>query len=126
MWQPTNSLEQERFQKLEELKERDVNPYPRRTHRTHTSAEAITAFEVAEAPFKAEIDEIKAKFDKATSDNDKEGRKAAQVALADVEAKIPTIEVTVAGRLRRMNGKGKVAFAHYEDEHGRLQVIFPY
>ncbi|MGB7337773.1 MAG: lysine--tRNA ligase [Phototrophicaceae bacterium] len=124
MWQPTNSLEQERLHKLEQLKERGVNPYPSRTHRTHTTTEAIAAFEAAEAPFKAEIDQAKAAFDQATADNDKDGRKDAQVALAEAEAKIPPIEVTVAGRLRRMNGKGKVAFAHYEDQHGRLQLFF--
>ncbi|MEM9953892.1 MAG: lysine--tRNA ligase [Chloroflexota bacterium] len=91
MWEPTNNLEEERLNKLNQLKERGVNPYPRRTTRTHTTAEAIKAFEDAEAK---------------DADNPE------------------TVEVTVAGRLRRMNVKGKVSFAHYEDEHGRLQLFF--
>ncbi len=33
------------------------------------------------------------------------------------------IEVTVAGRIRRMNVTGKVAFMHIEDESGRVQLF---
>ncbi len=33
------------------------------------------------------------------------------------------IEVTVAGRIRRLNAKGKVSFAHIEDESGRVQLF---
>lgn len=91
MWQPTNNVEEDRLTKLNELKDRGVNPYPRRTMRTHTSAEAIAAFEELEA--------------------------------TDPEA-AEQISVTVAGRVRRANIKGKVAFMHYEDEHGRLQLFF--
>lgn len=91
MWEPTNNLEEERLSKLNQLKERDVEAYPRRVTRTHTTAEAITAFEELE-----ETDPDKAQ----------------------------EIEVTVAGRLRRLNIKGKVSFAHYEDEYGRLQLFF--
>ena len=91
MWQPTNKLEEERLNKLNQLKERGVDTYPRRTTRSHTTAEAIAAFEEAE------------KNDPDNADN---------------------IEVTVAGRIRRMNVKGKVSFAHYEDEYGRLQLFF--
>lgn len=91
MWQPSNSLEEERVNKLNQLKERGVNTYPRRAVRTHTTAEAISAFEEAEK----------------------------------IDAENPaTVPVTVAGRVRRMNVKGKVSFAHYEDEHGRLQLFF--
>ena len=91
MWQPSNSLEEERLNKLNELKERGVETYPRRVERTHTTAEAIKAFEKAE-------------------EKDPENPES--------------IQVTVAGRIRRMNVKGKVSFAHYEDEHGRLQLFF--
>jgi lysyl-tRNA synthetase class 2 len=45
----SNSLEKIRLQKLEELRAEGVEPYPTRAKRTHTSAEAITAFEVAES-----------------------------------------------------------------------------
>lgn len=33
------------------------------------------------------------------------------------------IEVTVCGRIRRVNLKGKIAFLHIEDESGRLQLM---
>lgn len=91
MWQARNNLEEERLQKLNQLRERGINPYPRRAERTHTTAQAIAAFEAAER------------------DNPDDP---------------PAIPVTVAGRLRRLNVKGKVSFAHYEDEHGRLQLFF--
>jgi lysyl-tRNA synthetase class 2 len=35
----------------------------------------------------------------------------------------PVMEVTVAGRIRRLNVKGKVSFMHIEDEHGRVQLF---
>ncbi len=34
-----------------------------------------------------------------------------------------SIEVTLTGRVRRLNTKGKVAFAHIEDESGRVQLF---
>jgi lysyl-tRNA synthetase class 2 len=33
------------------------------------------------------------------------------------------LEVTVCGRIRRVNIKGKLSFLHIEDEHGRLQLF---
>jgi lysyl-tRNA synthetase class 2 len=42
------SLEKIRLQKIEELKAEGVQPYPPRAKRTHTSAQAIAAFEAAE------------------------------------------------------------------------------
>jgi lysyl-tRNA synthetase class 2 len=42
------SLEKIRLQKIEELRAEGVEIYPTRAQRTHTSAEAITAFEAAE------------------------------------------------------------------------------
>ncbi|MBW8012438.1 MAG: lysine--tRNA ligase [Chloroflexi bacterium] len=41
-------LERLRLEKLKKLRDRGIEPYPRRTLRTHTSAEAIRAFETAE------------------------------------------------------------------------------
>jgi lysyl-tRNA synthetase class 2 len=41
------SLEKIRLKKIEELKARSVDPYPTRAERTHTSVEAISAFEKA-------------------------------------------------------------------------------
>lgn len=42
------SLEKIRLEKIEELRAEGVEPYPTRSQRTHTSAEAIAAFEAAE------------------------------------------------------------------------------
>jgi lysyl-tRNA synthetase class 2 len=42
------SLEKIRLQKIEELRQQGVEPYPTRAQRTHTSLEAIQAFEAAE------------------------------------------------------------------------------
>lgn len=56
-WEP-NKLERERLDKLKRIQERGINPYPPRVQRTHTTAEAIAAYE-AIAP---------AGTDQATSD----------------------------------------------------------
>lgn len=45
-WQPTR-LEQQRLEKLQKLVEAGIDPYPLRSARTHTTAEALTAFELA-------------------------------------------------------------------------------
>lgn len=42
-WQPTQ-LERQRLEKLAELREQGVDPYPLRADRTHTTAEAIKTF----------------------------------------------------------------------------------
>jgi len=42
-------LEQLRVEKLERLRDKEVDPYPRRVKRTHTIAEALAALEAAEA-----------------------------------------------------------------------------
>ncbi len=86
-WQP-NKLEAERLEKLRELEARGVAAYPARVRRTHSAAQAIAAFEAAEA-----------------------------------QPEPPTVEVTVCGRIRRVNIKGKLAFMHIEDESGRVQLF---
>jgi len=50
MWEPTNTPEQDRMSSLNRLRERNVAAYPHRVQRTHTSAQAIHAFEAVEAP----------------------------------------------------------------------------
>ena len=45
-WQPTQ-LEIQRLDKLERLREAGIDPYPSRIERTHTTVEAIAAFEAA-------------------------------------------------------------------------------
>lgn len=47
-WEPSR-LEEQRLSKLERLQEAEVDPYPLRVERTHTTAAAIAAFEAAEA-----------------------------------------------------------------------------
>ena len=48
MWQPSNTPERDRLRKLQELREAGIPPYPNRVRRTHTTAEAIRAFEALE------------------------------------------------------------------------------
>jgi lysyl-tRNA synthetase class 2 len=48
VWEP-NDLEQQRLDKLDRIRERGIDPYPARIERTHTIAQAIAAFEAAEA-----------------------------------------------------------------------------
>lgn len=56
-----NSLEQIRLQKISELRNAGVEPYPTRAQRTHTAAQAIAAFEKAEESANgAQPEEIKA------------------------------------------------------------------
>jgi lysyl-tRNA synthetase class 2 len=46
-WEP-NTLEKTRLDKLDSLKENGLEPYPLRVERSHTTAEAIAAFEAVE------------------------------------------------------------------------------
>ena len=48
-WQPTNNVEQDRFNKLQYLLDNNIDPYPNRVKRTHTIAEAIALYEAVEA-----------------------------------------------------------------------------
>jgi lysyl-tRNA synthetase class 2 len=48
VWQP-NDLEQQRLDKLERIRARGQEPYPRRVTRTHTIADAVFAYETIEA-----------------------------------------------------------------------------
>ena len=95
MWQPSK-LELERLEKATRLQDRGVELYPARVERTHTVADAVAMFLHAEA---------------AQGDGDEQGAKTA------------LDEVTVAGRIRRLNTKGKVSFAHIEDHSGRVQLF---
>ena len=93
MWQPTNNLERERLEKLHELEAAGVPAFPARVTRTHSNAQAIAALEAYEA--------------------EHPGTDSAET----------PIEVTVCGRIRRVNLKGKVSFLHIEDETARLQLF---
>src|SRR5688500_7454481 len=89
VWQP-NRLEAERLEKAQALEARGIELYPRRSHPTHTTAQAVAEFEAAE--------------------------------VSDSEV-AESVEVTVAGRIRRLNIKGKISFMHIEDERGRVQLM---
>ncbi len=94
MWQPSNNLEQERVEKLREIEAQGIAAYPARVTRTHTNAQAIAALEAYEAEHP-------------------DGDSTEGTPLA----------VTVAGRIRRVNVKGKVSFLHIEDQTARLQLF---
>ena len=42
---------------------------------------------------------------------------------AEADSQAEDIDVTITGRIRRLNSKGKVSFAHIEDESGRVQLF---
>lgn len=88
-------LEQNRIEKVKKMLKEGADPYPPRAERTHTSQEAIKAFEASEA---------------------------AQ-SLNRGEPGDPIL-VTMAGRLRSMRTMGKITFAHIEDVDGRIQLFF--
>jgi lysyl-tRNA synthetase class 2 len=44
----TTNLEQSRLEKIDLLRSEGIEPYPHRAERTHTSQEAISAYEIAE------------------------------------------------------------------------------
>ena len=95
MWQPSK-LELERLDKATRLQDRGVELYPARIERTHTIADAVELFLRAEAAERAD---------------DNQGAEA------------ELIEVSVTGRIRRLNTKGRVSFAHIEDASGRVQLF---
>ncbi len=87
------SLEQNRLKKLRDLQEKGIEPFPTRVERTHTSQEAIQAYEAAEAEASAG------------------------------DGQIPPVKATLVGRLRSMRAMGKITFAHIEDGAGRVQLF---
>jgi len=97
--------ERQRLEKLTELRRMGLDPYPPRSHRTHTATGAAAVFEEWEA---------------AGSD---EGRTTKDEGAAS-ETRSEPPQVTVVGRLRLRRPGGKVTFAHLEDESGRLQLFF--
>ena len=84
-----SNLEKIRLEKLKQLQDQGIDPFPRRIKRTHTNQEAINAF-------------IK----------------------EEESGKEPSIEASLAGRIRSMRPMGKIIFAHIEDGTGRIQLFF--
>lgn len=94
--------EQARLQKIRQMREMNLDPYPARSSRTHTALGAAAEFEDWEraAPLESEAG-----------------------ASTEVAVREP-VRATVVGRLRLKRPGGKVTFAHLEDESGRLQLFF--
>jgi lysyl-tRNA synthetase class 2 len=53
-----NNLEKIRLEKIQRLRDQGIEPFPTRAERTHTSLEAIQAFEAAETA--GQVDSVKA------------------------------------------------------------------
>src|SRR5687768_2998404 len=82
---------EQRLEKLDNFRQRQQLPYPPRVQRTHATAEAVAAYEAAEAALPAGAEEK------------------------------PQISVAVVGRLVAVRDMGKSIFGHLEDSTGRLQ-----
>jgi lysyl-tRNA synthetase class 2 len=97
-----STLEQARVEKVQRMRTQDLEPYPGRSEVTHTTLQAIQAFEAS----------------------DPETRTAAEPATAAQGGPGPEpVQAAVAGRLRSTRFMGKVTFAHIEDGDGRLQLF---
>lgn len=83
-----------RTKKLEELKELGIQPYPHLFHPTHSTEEVLRQYGTAQI----------GTFEEAS------------------EARTP--KALLAGRLVLFRAMGKNVFAHLQDSHGRLQVMF--
>lgn len=93
------SLEQIRLEKIERLREQGVESYPHRAERTHTSAQAIAAFEAAE----------------------KEGKEVKATITGRIRAVRPMGKVTFA---HIEDGDGRVQLFFRADELGKERLDF--
>jgi lysyl-tRNA synthetase class 2 len=87
-----SDLQQIRLDKVTEMRERGIEPYPLRTRRSHTNAEALAAYDTAEA----------------SGDLPEDGTLATPM--------------TLVGRIVSFRHMGKTVFAHIEDGTARLQL----
>ncbi|MHB1296651.1 MAG: lysine--tRNA ligase [Anaerolineae bacterium] len=93
---PDLDQREQRVAKLDALRSRGIDPYPARVMRTHTTAEAVAAFEQATADAQPSAD-------------------------GHVEPAEP-VRAQVAGRVLSSRVMGKSTFAHIQDGSGKLQV----
>jgi lysyl-tRNA synthetase class 2 len=105
-----SNLEQIRLEKVERLRAMGIEPYPARAERTHTSREAIEAFEASESAGYVQRGEEPAQSEVLSPERG--------------EGEGPAVRATLAGRLRSIRPMGKITFAHLEDEAGRVQLFF--
>jgi len=92
-----STLEQARVDKVQHIRSQSIEPYPSRAEVTHSTLQAIQAFEA----FEKEPD-----------------------AGPERDPGAGTVHAAVAGRLRSTRFMGKITFAHIEDGEGRLQLFF--
>ena len=97
-----DELIEQRREKLRRLRARGIDPYPARTSRTHSAAEAIAAFEAWEAAAQADPE--------------------VEAAPAQAEALDAPI-VTVAGRMTASRDMGKASFIDVRDGSERIQCF---
>ncbi len=83
----------DRLAKIDALRKRGIDPYPRTFKRTHTAADATALLEAAEA------------------------------AAGESEEPVKTEVVTVAGRIMARRGMGKASFIDMKDASGRIQLF---
>lgn len=89
----------DRLAKIEALRARGIDPYPRSFHRTHLAAEAIALLEALEAAG------------------------AADATAGETGEHSRTEPVTVAGRIMARRGMGKASFIDLKDGSGRIQLF---
>jgi lysyl-tRNA synthetase, class II len=100
-WQ-LNRVEQEHIEKARALEAAGVELFPPRVQRTHTCQQALAAY---------------AAFESAAS------TESAAPATSVATTSVAGPSVTVCGRVRRANVKGKLSFMHIEDQSGRIQLF---
>jgi len=105
-------LEQQRLEKLERIRTRGIDPYPARSRRSHSAAEAIRAFEAMEAAGS------QASGEEAPPVQPAPDSLPARTGAAQAER----VQVALAGRLMSVRVMGGATFAHLMDGTGRIQI----
>jgi len=90
-------IDQNRREKLERIRARGIDPYPRRYHRSHTTEQAIEHLQEWE------------------SKNEQE---------KSADSLIEEAQVNVAGRITAIRRMGKSAFLDIRDGSGKIQLLF--
>jgi lysyl-tRNA synthetase class 2 len=94
MSEELSNLELTRLEKMRRLRLQGMEPYPTRAERTHTSLQAIRAYEASEA-----------------------------AGASDPAGTSSPVKAVLVGRLRSIRTMGKITFAHIEDGEGRVQLF---
>ncbi|MFC2060684.1 lysine--tRNA ligase [Chloroflexota bacterium] len=95
------SIAQQRLEKLERLRERGIDPYPRRYQRTHTTQEAINLLKESTAS--------------------EQPQTAEEIKVSGLKPSAPS--VTVAGRITARRKMGKIVFMDLRDSSGKIQLL---